>query len=280
MANSFDALVDAIGASWDFTMGDASGHLTERIGAVNTTVETSITYGVNGLPEVPYTAIGFTTSSLASAPSNAAFDIGDGPFSIMLVFSQTAAMIGVSRVPLIKGSTGGSGWQILINNSDTVVFRDVATSTAIMGSDGGPATISDTGRHVIIVTKTGATRVMYVDGVNVTALDTNVTLTNSTSVLQLGNNAGSPFAGTIYRQTGFKLVLTAAQALTLSSAALGQGWNAQSVPKAQRFTGRVARTRRFQQVFTWAPVTSGLILGWNQADDPTDQMDGLGLEYY
>lgn len=215
-----DSLIDALGASFDFTMQDLSGHLTERIGAHNTTSETGLTYGVQGLRALPLTtAVSFDgTTSDASSASNAAFDFAD---TFTLVICCTFTDNGANRIPFDRGHVTGNAWMVIKKTTNVVALADSTAGTVICNV---PADTDNVNPHVYAFDKNGATNHAYRDGKDVTVAGTNVTLANSTSTIHIGDQPGFAFhKGPIYRFIGFSTVLSAANHLALANALLDLG---------------------------------------------------------
>jgi hypothetical protein len=97
-------------------------------------------------------------------------------------------------------------YDVRFNTRDHVVFHRPG-SGAIVAST---LTITNTSCHHIVVTKSGSTSRIYVDGANVTGTVTNRTLTNSTSVLRVGSNGTNDFSGTIDEVAVYGSALSAA----------------------------------------------------------------------
>ena len=87
-----------------------------------------------------------------------------------------------------KGATGGeSGLQITIDAQGAVNAR---TTTADWFETPNGA-IADTAGHHVVLTKNGASRTCYVDGISQSNAAANQTLANSTDDLFIGRTAGS-----------------------------------------------------------------------------------------
>jgi Concanavalin A-like lectin/glucanases superfamily len=205
---TYDSLIlSETGISAYFAMEDASGHLVDSVAGNNTTVETALTYGRPGPGEgLPSVGFNDNSTSKATAPSNAAFNFGDGPLTVE-VWCKRNATGSLSSI-VDRGSTTGDSWILFFQAANTVRFNDSGfTSTNMLVSS---TTVTDTvSWHHIVATKTGATRHLYIDGVDVSVSGTNVTLGNSTSVLTIGPAGPNPTD--IARLALYSVVLTPAQ---------------------------------------------------------------------
>jgi hypothetical protein len=81
---------------------------------------------------------------------------------------------------------GASAYQFHFWNNEANLARD--NVAAFVKSS---TTVADTSWHHLVVTKSGATRKLYIDGVDRTSLLTNQTLINTTSALFLGAKSGT-----------------------------------------------------------------------------------------
>jgi len=71
--------------------------------------------------------------------------------------------------------------------------------------------VTDTGWHHVVATKSGADVHLYLDGVDVTGAVTNRTLANSTSVLRIGGDGSAYFSGSVDEVAIYGSVLSQAQ---------------------------------------------------------------------
>lgn len=103
---------------------------------------------------------------------------------------------------------------LLVRNQVSYIVRSTSTTT-------------DTSWHHVVATKSGATSVLYLDGVNVSGTVTNSTLVNTTAALLFGvvnpASGGGYFAGSIDEFAVYNTALSAATVLDHYKAGAGTG---------------------------------------------------------
>lgn len=152
-----------------------------------------------------------STPKYFTVPDNAAFDLGDGPFSLCVALKRAA--LGVSGYVLNKG-TGAYGF-FFAGADNKMHFEKVNTTPCCQESG-----TTDTNFHFWTFTKAAASAVlMYKDGVDVTTPQNNPTLVDTASALEVGRESGSTgFAGTIDEVLIYNKVLSPAQVAALFAA--------------------------------------------------------------
>jgi hypothetical protein len=105
-------------------------------------------------------------------------------------------------------------------------------------------TVADASWHHLVVTKSGATRKLYIDGVDRTSLLTNQTLINTTSALFLGAKNGTAgfLVATVDEFAVYNQALSLATVLDHYKAGSGTGWRASLCGPFPKSMGGVTRT--------------------------------------
>jgi hypothetical protein len=125
------------------------------------------------------------TTGWVSVPPLASLNTGDS-FTFEAWVKRTS--IGGTTSQVIA-SKQGAAWTLLFNTTNQLVLQ--ANTTKISTST---TALTDTTKwHQVAATKSGATVKLYIDGVDKTGTVTNVTLTNTTSPLAIGQNANASF---------------------------------------------------------------------------------------
>lgn len=153
-------------------------------------------------------------------PDNAALDTAD----IVSVHFLAKSSSATARALAWRGT---DQWGVVRDGgtTDQVFFQKAGSTNMMHTSTTLPG--DGTWRHVVF-TKNGATRAAYMQGVDVTVLDTNQTLANNAAVLNVGGeNTATGYAGSLDEFAIFGTALTADQVGHLYS--LTTGW----IPKGR-----------------------------------------------
>jgi hypothetical protein len=137
----------------------------------------------------PSTLLNGTTGYIAVADS-ASLDTGD-TLSVLLRIKRTRTSH--STYEVIRSKDSGS----LVLLTDDGTLGGAANAIAVAKHSAGiitnsTATFGDTNWHTLLVTKTGATVKVYMDGVDRTGTVSNLTITNTAGPLHLGTESSSP----------------------------------------------------------------------------------------
>ena len=148
------------------------------------------------------------TSGYVSVPSNAALDLGDGPFTLEAWIKRTAA----GHTDEIFQKTG-NGYRIRFGSGNTLVFSKGSAGNEIVRTT---STIADTNWHHVVVTRPAAgTPVIYFDGAaQPLSAVTAQTMANTTTALTIGTDAAATpnfLGGRVDEAALYKTVLTATQ---------------------------------------------------------------------
>jgi RHS repeat-associated protein len=189
-----------------YRLGESSGTSATDLANGNTgTYHSVFTLGVSGA--VPGdTAVTFKTGDV-TAPNITALNVGDGPLSLEFWMKSTKSL---NATVLDKGT---NAYIVSTDTSNHIVF----------GKDGGGTIATSTASFAIsswyhvVVTKSGSSVHLYMNGNDVTGTVTNQTLTNSTASLQFGD-----FLGSLDEVAIYAAVLTPQQVQTHASLFLQQ----------------------------------------------------------
>lgn len=186
MAYRDEVLADGPKLYW--RLGETSGTTAadETANALSGTYDGTPRLGVaGGLAGDANTAVEFhradATDSITRADS-AALDTGD-VFSVECIFKR-AAHSGVNESLFSKGS---GSYVVRINTSGGILLRKFGTADIVTST----INITDTDYHHLIVTKSGATSKIWIDGVDRTGTVTDATLVNTTVTFQAARNQSS-----------------------------------------------------------------------------------------
>ncbi len=214
--SAYSAQVIADGASVYYRHGEAGGTTTlvDAIAGVNGTYAAGITSVAGAINIDSDTAVSFPgTTNGGNKTSHTALDLGDN-FSVEGWFKRGS--IGTVQTLYSKGT---NAYDLTFNASDQLEFRKAPGGVVAHT----PALSDMTAWHHLVATKNGTTRCIYIDGVDVAILDTNVTMTDSTAAFRIGffSAGNARFTGSIDETALYKSALTAAQ--VLNHYELGQG---------------------------------------------------------
>lgn len=142
-------------------------------------------------------------------PDDATLDVGD-VFSVEFWIKVTSYGNGVRVAGKTDFLTGaGAGWNVWVNLSGAVELREWVGANTIVSS----SVAAGTGWEHYVVTKNGSTRAVYRNGVDVTSLGTNVTLTSTSHPWRmLSSYAGGSIDVSLDDVALYDYALTAAQA--------------------------------------------------------------------
>jgi hypothetical protein len=201
-------------------------------GLDGTAAASGITYDVDGGLDGPNTAVAFDGSSdPATAPDNAALDLGDGPLWFSFWFERSATQ-GANQMVVTKG-TGAWGARfdtanrlVLVSGANLAIARTTA--------------ITDQDWHWAYFDKDGAASHVYLDGVDATNAVANQTLTDTATTLRIGfvTPGVQRFPGSLAR-------LAVGKGAVLSPAEITELWEAARPPAVdESHAGVVAMRRR------------------------------------
>jgi hypothetical protein len=158
------------------------------------------------------------TNDYASVPDSASTDVADGPLTLEGWVKRSNAV--TTSMCIIDKGVGAAQFcfdannLVLLRNGVAYITRSTSTTT-------------DTSWHHVVATKSGATSVVYLDGVNVTGTVTNSTLVSTTTALLFGvvnpSSAGGYLAGAIDEFAFYNTALSAATVLDHYKAGAGTG---------------------------------------------------------
>ena len=158
------------------------------------------------------------TNDYASVPDVASLDVADGPLTLEAWVKRSDA----ASTSMCIFDKGVGAFQFCLDASNVVLLRN-----GVAYISRSPTTITDTSWHHIVATKSGATSVLYVDGVNVTGTVTNQTLVSTATALLFGvvnpSSSGGNLAGTIDEFAFYNTALSAATVLDHYKAGAGTG---------------------------------------------------------
>lgn len=192
---------------------DTSGLLQDSSGnARHTTASTGtgVSYSVAGRsPNPGGNCIEFTTGvNWFTSPDGAHFDLGNGPFSLeaWCMFTDT----GTTRTIFSKGT---NAYFLGRNTSNKFVLAKAGVAEVSVGT----TTLSSGTWYHVVVTKTGSTNKMYVNGVDDNPTVTDATLADTTTALYIGTDSDAtsyPFYGKVDELAIYNYVLTPTQVST------------------------------------------------------------------
>ncbi len=190
-------------------LGETSGTFADLKGVnTGTLVGADITRGVTGLINDPNAAItfGVAGTTRVDVSNNASLDLAD-TFTLECWFKRSETGTG-SVYGFIDRGAGAYQTQIRFGFPSVSIG---GTGSICLSS----VSVVDLLRHHLMVTKTGASSKLYLDGVDRTSGTASGTGTNNGSSLGLGSDAGGGenFNGTLDECAIYSVVLTAAQAL-------------------------------------------------------------------
>jgi hypothetical protein len=178
-----DALLRAGSLGVYLRLGEASGGPKDSSGnGNNATAFNTPTYGAAGaLAKDPNKAMTFAGASLEylTVPDHATIDFGDTVTFGAWVKRSSAALHG-----LMSKGTGSLG--VRWDASNKIVAYAVGGATLKTSSTSCP---SDGAWHLVVVTKSGSTTTVYIDGADAGGTGTNATLTNTTTDLSIGRDS-------------------------------------------------------------------------------------------
>jgi hypothetical protein len=189
-------------------LGETSGTTAvDRMATSNGTYTNGPTLGQSGAPTGdPDTAVSFDgTNDYVSVPDSASLDRGNGPLSIEAWVKRSVA--GANHTIVDKGT---NAYKLFIGSDNLLTLRKAGSNNIVKST----TTITDTNWHHVVVTKTGATSKVYIDGADVTGTVTDQTLANTASPLGIGSISGGTtewFNGSLDEVAVYGVVLTADQ---------------------------------------------------------------------
>ncbi len=213
----YRAAVMALDPIGYWRLGEATGTVArDEMGANNGAYVNSPTLGVAGLLTGDSdTAARFAAASsqYVTIPYAAALHPGD-VISISVWFKRAGS--GVNDVIWDNGANDAEVW--IYAADDHLYFSKESSSNLFMST----ATITDTNVHHVVVTKNGATTIVYYDGAVMAGSGANDTLVGAGTVSTIGRAGfGGFFGGTIDEPAIWDRALTAAEVAGLYAAGLG-----------------------------------------------------------
>lgn len=178
---------------------------------------TGVTYGVSGaIVNDSNTAVTFAgTSDAASVSDNNALDLGDGPFSLECWAKRSATQSAVQGL-VTKSLTGG--YNLQFGSTNRIGLTRFGGGQVVRSS----VAVTDTNWHHIVATKNGSARTIYLDGADLTDLQTNETFTDTTGSLFIGHHGGANrFPGSVDEIAIYGAVLTPTEVLNHYEMGLG-----------------------------------------------------------
>ncbi|KKN83862.1 hypothetical protein LCGC14_0295150 [marine sediment metagenome] len=241
----FRIIDDTPGGFW--RLGDASGDLADSSGNGNTgSPNGGITYGVTGTitgdSDDAITLNG--TTGYISATDKASLDLGDGPFTLEAWIKKAAD--GSFMTIIAKGS---GAYQLRMSDANTLQLLRENTSILVSST----STTTGTGWHHVVATKTGATVLLYIDGVDVTGAVTNDTMVDTNDDFHIGRRVAASdefFNGSLDEVAVYPTVLTATQVLEHYNAGVGDPLGI--VSRVNFDTGDFLDYSRTNNFFSWA----------------------------
>jgi hypothetical protein len=220
---SYESVILADGASFAFAMDEASGNLTDLVGALTGTANGSPTYGQTG-PVTGHTAIymGSASDYFAVGDDNA-LDLGSGGFSIEAWYAKDG---GLSTWDLFLSKIGTGGYWIGWNSGDHPALGRNGTGQLAAVTTG--YSVDGVWRHYVWTVapspSTTGDYKCYINGVLQTLSyeDYANALSDTAGDLQI-NAAGDPISGRLAYVAGYKSVLTGAQIAAHYAAATATG---------------------------------------------------------
>ena len=201
-------LADDPGGYW--RLGETSGGALDETGGPAGTYNGGVTRGVPGAllgdsnPAAHFDGV----DDYVSVPDHASVDVGDF-FSYELWLRRGAAR-GVTQRIIHKG--GGTAALGFGTNNKLVLIPGGSGATALATSS---TAITDSAWHHVVATKSGTSVHLYVDGIDVTVLGTNTTITNNATALNIGRATSGTayFDGDVDEVAIYPLALTQAHVL-------------------------------------------------------------------
>jgi Concanavalin A-like lectin/glucanases superfamily len=143
------------------------------------------------------------TSALVSVPADAALEVGDGPLTVELWLKRART----NREEIVL-SKGAGGYEIAIAKNGFVELRRSGAGRIAVST----VKISDTSSwHYLVITKSGASVAIYLDGVDVTGRVTPSALSNTGLPLSIGGLGSSYFNGSIDEVAVYRTALAASR---------------------------------------------------------------------
>lgn len=216
-----DLILAKASLSGYWRMGESSGTTLTDAGpnANNGTLASSgVTYSVTGpLANDADTALTFDASSNpADIPDHASLDMGNGAFWIAFWFKRSATQ-GAIQTILYKGS---GAYQVSFNAANRLALSLAPNGTILVRTEA----ITDQDWHFAVLQRSGTTRQVFIDAVNVSVTVGNPTLADTANVLQMGHQTSvQRFPGSLDELAiGKGAILTADEVLQLYRTAIGQ----------------------------------------------------------
>lgn len=212
---AYQDLVIADGPSWYAVLNDASGAVTPLVGSTTLAVTGAPTYSQAApaplIASIKYPGTG-TDYHQAASGANAAFDLGDGPFTIEFWYLSNTA----TAVVNFTGKGTGAYLTRGLVTTHQLDLRKSGTGDCFVTTTGFTDT---TTWHHVVFTRVAATQpICYVDGVARAGTYTAQTFTNITGGFSLGVDAAAkttgPFNGWLSNVALYTKVLTAVQVAT------------------------------------------------------------------
>lgn len=224
MACLYTAIITLAPTSY-WIFGEPSGtSVNDEIGSNDLTLVNTPTLGVTGLATGDSrTACQFAEASSehATVADHADLDLGD-VFSILVMVKRDTTGI----MHILNKNSGADGYALWFDGTDNLRLSNSNFGTTWLFS---LSTYADTSTHMILATKNGATRAMYVDGADDTDLGTNATATDNAGTLYVGapsSGLSNPFDGTMQHLAFWKgTALTSGDAATLWASRTDSCWS-------------------------------------------------------
>lgn len=191
-------------------MDEASGNIADSSGNAQTmTVSGTPTYRATG-PGTGNFGVTFVSASsqvfTRTDAGTSVFDTGD-TFSLEVWYKRSAVQ-GVVQTFLCKGT---NTWRFYIGTDNKLNLDKTNAAGSLVKSSGA---ITDTTTwHHCVVTKTGATRAMYLDGVDVSAVGVDATMVDGNGDMLIANGAaaGQFLDGSLSHVAVYNTALSAAR---------------------------------------------------------------------
>jgi uncharacterized repeat protein (TIGR01451 family) len=122
------------------------------------------------------------TNDYVTVPDANSLDVGDGPFTLEAWIKRSS--VDTARLDIF--AKGSGAYQFGLSSDNTFLGR--STIGTIMSST---TTVTGTAWHHLVVSKSGATTLMYIDGIDRTGTGTDQTLADTATALILGSKAGT-----------------------------------------------------------------------------------------
>jgi hypothetical protein len=204
-----------------FRLGEVTGGAMNEVGGTGAAAPPLGTYNVATIRRGQSTVIAHTadravqlngTSEYVSIPDNANVDLGD-VFTIEMWHRRS--VLGTVQTLVDKGT---GAYRLSFAADNKLTLTKAGTGDVVKSASG----ITGTGWLHLVATKNGATSKLYVNGVDVTGVVTNQTLTNNATTLYLGAQGGSSvfLTGPLDEFAVYKRALTQAEVLQHYRAAM------------------------------------------------------------